>query len=83
VQSIGPPSATARQARAGPPGGACKGWKKRLNQQRAPQRLAGSEAVTTGQPWSVDERSAYGSAATTARDEDQVAVVQAVVQMTR
>lgn len=47
------------------------------------ERLAGSHTVTTGQPWSLDERSAYGSAATTGRDEDQVAVVQAVVQMTR
>lgn len=46
-------------------------------------RLAGNASVTTGQAWSVDERMAYGSTTATGRDEDQVAVVEAVVQMTR
>lgn len=44
---------------------------------------ANQVATTTGQPWSVDDRMQYGSTAATSLDEDQVAVVTALVQMSR
>ena len=44
---------------------------------------ANQVAITAGQPWSVDDRMRYGSAAATSLDEDQVAVVTALVRMSR
>ena len=42
-----------------------------------------SAAISAAQAWSKDERMAIGSTTVTARDEDQVAVMNAYVQMTR
>ena len=44
---------------------------------------AGNTAVVVGQQWSADERTTYGTNVANARDEDQVAVLIAWVQMSR
>lgn len=45
--------------------------------------LANSVAVLASQPWGVDERMAFGSTVATSNDEDQVAVMTAMLQMLR
>jgi prepilin-type N-terminal cleavage/methylation domain-containing protein len=44
---------------------------------------ANAIATTAGQAWSVDDRMRYGSNVATSLDEDQVAVVTVLVQMSR
>lgn len=44
---------------------------------------ANAIATTAGQPWSVDDRMAFGSTTATAQDESQVAVVTAYLLMNR
>ena len=44
---------------------------------------ANALAVTTGQPWSIDERMAFGSNVATGLDESQVAVTTAWILMAR
>lgn len=45
--------------------------------------LANAVAVSTGQPWPIDDRMAFGSTTPTSLDESQVAVTTAYFQMMR
>ena len=45
--------------------------------------LANSVGVLVSQPWGVDERMAFGAVVPTSKDEDQVAVMTAFLQMLR
>ena len=54
-----------------------------LVREQNPVDYTNALTITTGQPWSIDERYAYGAAAPSTQDESQVAVVTAYYVMSR